>query len=178
MSKNYYALIMAGGGGTRLWPLSRREKPKQMLELFGERTLFQISVDRLLPLFPLERIFVVTSAGMAAAFQEQCSSLPADNYIIEPGPRDTAAAIGLAAVALQKQDPDAVMAVVTADHFIEYEDRFLHVLNAARRVAEEDYLVTLGIQPSFPATGFGYIQQGDYLGTYENIVVFRDLNFT
>lgn len=174
---NYYALIMAGGGGTRLWPLSRQDKPKQMLKLFGDKTLFQVSVERLKPLFPLEHIFVVTSADMAGVFQQQVPELPAENYVLEPGPRDTAAAIGLAAVALKQRDPDAIMAVVTADHFIEYEDRFLRVLQAARQVAKEDFLVTLGILPSFPATGFGYIQQGDYLGTYKDTVVFRALSF-
>ena len=174
---NYYALIMAGGGGTRLWPLSRKNKPKQMLKLFGERTLFQISVERLRPLFPLERIFVVTSSDMAQEFRQQVPELPSDNYILEPSPRDTAAAIGLAAVTLKKRDSDAVMAVVTADHYIENEARFLQVLQAARQVAEQGYLVTLGILPSYPATGFGYVQQGDYLGTYENIVVFRALSF-
>jgi mannose-1-phosphate guanylyltransferase len=148
-----------------------------MLKLFGERTLFQISLERLKPLFPLERIFVVTSPEMAQEFQQRVPELPAVNYILEPGPRDTAAAIGLAAVTLRKRDPEAVMAVVTADHFIENEDRFLQVLQAARQVAEQGFLVTLGILPSYPATGFGYIQQGDYLGTYENIVVFRALSF-
>lgn len=174
---NYYALIMAGGGGTRLWPLSRQDKPKQMLKLFGDKTLFQVSVERLKPLFPLERIFVVTSAQMAEVFQQQYPELPAENYILEPGPRDTAAAIGLAAIALKQRDPNAIMAVVTADHFIEHEARFLRVLQAACQVAEQDYLVTLGILPSFPATGFGYIQQGDYLGTYKDMVVFRALSF-
>jgi mannose-1-phosphate guanylyltransferase len=100
-----------------------------------------------------------------------------ENYIIEPSGRDTAAAIGLAAVSLKMRDPEAIMAVVTADHYIEREGRFLHVLRAAGQVANEGYLVTLGIQPTFPSTGFGYIQQGSYLGTYENIVVFKAENF-
>jgi mannose-1-phosphate guanylyltransferase len=177
MSDNYYALIMAGGGGTRLWPLSRQGKPKQMLKLFGDRTLFQISVDRLRALFPLERILVVTSGELADDFKRQCPELPNENYILEPWPCDTAAAIGLAAIILQQRDPEAIMTVVTADHFIEYEQRFLNVLRAAHQVAEKGYLVTLGIHPSYPSTAFGYIQQGNYLGTYENIVVFHALNF-
>lgn len=177
MSDNSYALIMAGGGGTRLWPLSRQSKPKQMLKLFGDRTLFQISVERLKPLFPVERILVVTSGEMAGDFQEQYPELPHDNYIMEPWPCDTAAAIGLAAVVLQHRDPEAIMTVLTADHFIEYEQRFLNVLSAAHQVAEQGYLVTLGIHPSYPATAFGYIQQGNYLGTFENIVVFHALSF-
>lgn len=177
MNEHNYAVIMAGGGGTRLWPLSRKDKPKQMLRLDGERTLFEIAVERLLGLFPVEQIFVVTSAFQAEVFKKELPEIPTENYIIEPFGRDTAAAIGLAAVALKKRDPEAVMAVVTADHYIERESRFLHVLRAAAQVADEGYLVTLGIQPTFPSTGFGYIQQGSYLGTYENIVVFNALNF-
>jgi mannose-1-phosphate guanylyltransferase len=177
MDNHYYAMIMAGGGGTRLWPLSRKDRPKQMLKLAGDRTLFQVAVDRLLGLFPGDNILVVTSAFQAEIFKQQSPEIPAENFIIEPDGRDTAAAIGLAAITLQQRDPEAVMAVVTADHFIEREGRFLHVLRAAQQVAAEGHLVTLGIQPTFPSTGFGYIQQGSYLGTYENIVVFKALNF-
>ena len=177
MDTHFYAMIMAGGGGTRLWPLSRKDRPKQMLKLAGERTLFQVAVDRLLGLFPGDHILVVTSAFQAEIFKEQSPEIPTENYIIEPEGRDTAAAIGLAAITLQHRDPEAIMAVVTADHFIEREGRFLHVLRAAHKVATEGYLVTLGIQPTFPSTGFGYIQQGSYLGTHENIVVFKALSF-
>ena len=177
MDDHYYAMIMAGGGGTRLWPLSRVDRPKQMLKLAGERTLFQVAVDRLLGLFPADRILVVTSEIQAEIFKEQSPEIPAENYIIEPEGRDTAAAIGLAAVVLQQRDPQAIMAVVTADHFIEREGRFLHVLRAAHQVASEGFLVTLGIQPTFPSTGFGYIQQGSYLGTHENIIAFKAESF-
>jgi mannose-1-phosphate guanylyltransferase len=177
MDNHYYAMIMAGGGGTRLWPLSRTDRPKQMLKLAGDRTLFQVAVDRLLGLFPADNILVVTSTFQAEIFQQQSPEIPKENFIIEPEGRDTAAAIGLAAVVLQQRDPEAIMAVVTADHFIEREGRFLHALRAAHQVAAEGFLVTLGIQPTFPSTGFGYIQQGSYLGTYENIVVFKALNF-
>lgn len=177
MNRNYYAVIMAGGGGTRLWPLSRKDSPKQTLKLAGDRSLFEIAVDRLLGHFPADRILVVTSAPLAAHFQQDKPDIPVENYIIEPSGKNTAAAIGLAAVTLKMRDPDAVMAVVTADHFIEREGRFLHVLRAAGEVAELGHLVTLGIQPTFPATGFGYIQQGAYLGTFENIVVFKAERF-
>ena len=170
-------MIMAGGGGTRLWPLSRKNRPKQMLKLVGDRTLFQVAVDRLLGLFPADHILVVTSEYQTEIFKQQSPEIPAENFIIEPDGRDTAAAIGLAAITLQQRDPKAIMAVVTADHFIEREGRFLHVLRAAEQVAAEGYLVTLGIQPTFPSTGFGYIQQGSYLGTYENIVVFKAMSF-
>ena len=95
-----YAVIMAGGSGTRLWPLSRKAQPKQALKLIGERTMFQHSVDRLVPLFPFERIFVVTSEAMADVLRPQAPELPADNFIIEPAGRDSAPAAGLAAIHL------------------------------------------------------------------------------
>lgn len=177
MSEHYYAVIMAGGGGTRLWPLSRNSRPKQMLKLEGDRTLFQVAVDRLVGLFPLERIYVVTSQDQAAVFQQHSPEIPPENYIIEPSGKDTAAAIGLAAMALHAKDPQAIMAVVTADHFIDNVGRFLHALRTAEEVAAKGYLVTMGILPTFPSTGFGYIQQGDYLGTFEGIVVFEALSF-
>jgi len=177
MDKNSYAVIMAGGGGTRLWPLSRRERPKQMLKLFGDRSLFQIAVDRLKPIFQPEQIIIITSENIATEFQEQCPDIPEENYIIEPVGRDTAAAIGLAARELVKRNPEAIMAVVTADHFIDNEDKFREVLLSAKSVAEEEHLVTLGIHPTCPATEFGYIQQGDYLGTYEGNIVFRAITF-
>jgi len=161
--KHYYAVIMAGGGGTRLWPLSRQARPKQMLRLIDERTLFQTSVERLEGLFPPERILVVTVAEQARVFQEQYSRIPAENYILEPSPRGTASVIGLAAVALQSRDPQAVMAVLTSDHYIGNEDRFRSLLRFAQKVAIDGYLVTLGIAPSFPSTGYGYIQSGERL---------------
>ena len=168
---------MAGGGGTRLWPLSRRERPKQMLRLFGERSLFQIAVDRLEPIFSPEQIIIITSNNIASEFQIQCPDIPLGNYIIEPIGRDTAAAIGLAAKYLLSRDKDAIMSILTADHFIENEDKFRETLVSAMSVAEKDFLVTLGIHPTFPATEFGYIQQGDYLGTFEGNIVFNSKGF-
>lgn len=177
MNEHYYAVIMAGGGGTRLWPLSRKARPKQMLRLLEERSLFQTSVERLLGLFPYERIFVVTIQEQAAELQEQCSQIPPENFIIEPMPRGTASVIGLAAVALQQRDPQAVMAVLTSDHFIGNEESFRQALAAAQDVALDDYLVTLGIQPTYAATGYGYIQRGEALGSYRGKAVYRALHF-
>jgi mannose-1-phosphate guanylyltransferase len=175
--KSYYAVIMAGGGGTRLWPLSRQIRPKQMLSLFDERTLFQTSVHRLYGLFPPERILVVTIAEQAAELHYQVPELPEENFILEPVPRGTAPVIGLAAQVLRKRDPDACMAVLTADHFIGNESLFRQTLETAYLVANDDYLVTLGIRPTFPATGFGYIQLGEALGYYQQQVVHRVQSF-
>lgn len=177
MEDHYYAVIMAGGGGTRLWPLSRRKRPKQMLRLIDERSLFQTSVQRLAGVFPPERILVVTVAEHTRELQAQSPDIPASNFILEPVARGTASVIGLAGVVLQQRDPQAVMAVLTSDHFIGNEDRFRHLLLAALDLAQEGHLVTLGIRPTFAATGYGYIQRGDMLGTYRGLDAYRVLRF-
>jgi mannose-1-phosphate guanylyltransferase len=168
-----YAVIMAGGSGTRLWPLSRQRLPKQALTLVGQRTMFQHAVDRLAPLFPPERILVVTRREHAALLMEQTPELPPENFIVEPEGKGTAPAIGLAAVHLRRIDSNASMAVLTADHHIADGKRFLQALRGAARVAENGYLVTLGIQPTSPSTGFGYIHHGESLHMVADQPVFR-----
>jgi len=171
--EHYYAVIMAGGGGTRLWPLSRKSHPKQMLRLVDERTLFQTAVRRLKGVFSPDRILIITVSDQARELHEQCPELPKENFILEPLPRGTASVIGLAAVALKQRDPDAVMAVLTADHIIQNEDKFRRFLHASFEVALEDYLVTLGISPTHPATGYGYIQQGEKIGEYKGLSAYQ-----
>ncbi|RME05929.1 MAG: mannose-1-phosphate guanyltransferase [Anaerolineae bacterium] len=175
--EHFYAVIMAGGGGTRLWPLSRQSRPKQMIPITGSRSLFQIAVDRLEGLFPAERILVVTTADQAPLLQQQCPQIPAANYLLEPLPRGTASVVGLAAVALQQRDPQAVMAVLTADHIFKNEALFRDLLRAAHQAALQDHLVTLGITPTFPATGYGYIQRGEPLGEHAGFPTFRVRRF-
>ena len=163
-----YAVIMAGGGGTRLWPISRKETPKQLLPLLGKESMFQSTVARLEKLFPHERILVVTVDEQARVMQEQVPSIPKENYLIEPAPRGTASVVALAAAVIKKRDPEAVMAIQTADHHIRNQDLFQYLLRTAMEVAEKGYLVTLGITPTFPSTGYGYIQQGELLdGDYK-----------
>lgn len=155
-----FAVIMAGGSGTRLWPVSRKKHPKHILPLLGERTLFQGTVDRLEGLLSPDRILVVTATGQARILKKQAPQIPEANFLVEPEPRGTAAVVGLAGIVLQDRDPEAVMLVLPSDHFIRNRDLFQLVIRAAVQIASKDYLVTLGITPTFPATGYGYIQRG------------------
>lgn len=172
MKDHYYAVIMAGGGGTRLWPLSRTKRPKQMLNLFGDQSLFQTAVSRLEGLFSKDHIMVVTIADQVKGLKEQCPEIPDENFLIEPVPRGTASVVCYAAMALEKRDPEAVMAVLTADHYIGDEPAFRSVLASAHDTAKAGYLVTLGIQPNYASTGFGYVQIGEWIGEYGGIEVF------
>lgn len=172
-----YAVIMAGGSGTRLWPLSRQSRPKQSLKLIGERTMFQHAVDRLAPLFPPERIFVVTNAALADILRPQTPTLPPTNFLLEPAGRDSAPAAGLAAVTLLRDDPDAVMVMLTADHFIVDTAGFRAALAAAAEVAGDGTIVTLGIRPAFPATGYGYIRLGEAQVMVDGLPVYRSAGF-
>lgn len=158
---NFWAVIPAGGAGTRLWPLSRAGAPKFLHDLTGSgRSLLQATVDRLEPLAE-GRIVVVTGAAHRTAVSEQLPALTADRLIAEPSPRDSMAAIGLAAALLERLDPDAVMGSFAADHVIPDGEAFAACVRDAVVAAEAGWLVTLGISPTHPATGFGYIHVGD-----------------
>ena len=153
--------ILAGGGGTRLWPLSRTRSPKQFLRLAGERSLLQATADRLLPLTGWDRIYVVTGRDYAEPTREHLPELPAGNLLLEPTGRGTAIAIGLAALEIARRDPDAVMASVGSDHLVADPAAFRRCLSAAAAAARRgNYLVTVGVRPSLPHTGYGYIRTG------------------
>ena len=173
-----YAVIMAGGGGTRLWPISRKKHPKHVLPLLGERTLFQGTLDRLEGLVPPQRVYVVTTADQEQELKAQAPQVPLENFLIEPLPRGTASVVGLAATVLAKRDPESVMFVLPADHFICNRDLFHLVMRVAVQVARKDYLVTLGITPTFPSTGYGYIQRDASLPEKFDYPVYRVLRFT
>ena len=157
-----YAIVMAGGSGTRLWPLSRRRSPKQLLALTGDTSLLQQTVTRLGALLKPHDIYVITSQAHARATAEQLPHLPADNIFGEPLARSTAVAAALA-TALARRESDEVCLVLPADHFIADEGAFADALREASRAAERGYLVTLGVVPTHAATGYGYIKAGERL---------------
>ncbi len=156
----FWAVVPAGGAGTRLWPLSRARHPKFLLDLTGSgRSLLQATVDRLAPL-TADRVVVVTGAAHAEAVRGQLPELSADQVLAEPSPRDSMAAIGLAAAVVERRDPDAVIGSFAADHVIPDQAAFELVIREAALVAREGHLVTIGVDPTWPATGFGYIRTG------------------
>lgn len=158
-----YAVIMAGGTGKRLWPLSREKRPKQVLKLLDGQTLLNRCFERLCPIFDVRNILVLTNAGYADLVRENLHDLPLNNVIAEPAVRDTAGAIGLAAAILAKFDPDAVMAVLTADQLIEPPEVLQQALaDAFAFIAENpEALITFGVKPTFPSTQLGYIKCTD-----------------
>src|ERR671916_454987 len=160
-----YGVIMAGGAGTRLWPLSRSDRPKQLLPVVHGRSLLQLSYDRLRGILPPDRIFVCTGAAHGQAVLDNLPELPKENLLGEPAGRDTANAVGFPAAVLHHRDPDAVTAVVTADHVIEPVDTFQAALKTAFDAveAQPQSLVTFGIVPTFGHTGLGYIHRGEAL---------------
>ncbi|KAK2467859.1 hypothetical protein APHAL10511_000154 [Amanita phalloides] len=164
----FYVVIPAGGAGTRLWPLSREGYPKFLLDLtLKGRSLIQATWDRLIPLSTPARTTVVAGPSHIKSISEQLPDLLSSNLFCEPGAKDSTAAIGLAAAILAKRDPNAVIGSFAADHMISGDDAFLSAVGEAVEVAQKDYLVTIGIAPSHPSTGFGYIRLGDKLGLKE-----------
>ncbi|KAF5345323.1 hypothetical protein D9758_008482 [Tetrapyrgos nigripes] len=160
----FYVVIPAGGAGTRLWPLSREGHPKFLLDLtLKGRSLIQATWDRLLPLTSAARTTIVAGPSHVKSIGEQLPDLLPENLFCEPGPKDSMAAIGLAAAILARRDPDAVIGSFAADHMISGDEAFLSGVAEAVEVARNDYLVTIGIAPSHPSTGFGYIRLGEKL---------------
>jgi len=157
-----HALIMAGGGGTRFWPRSRKSCPKQFLQLAGEKSLIQQAVERIEALVPPERTWVVTGSGHLALVRQQLPHLPAEQVLCEPMGRDTAACIGVGAAVIVRRDPEAVLVAMPSDHLIEPAQEFRRAVHAACQMVLDapQALLTLGIRPTHPATGYGYICRG------------------
>ena len=165
-----YALIIAGGSGTRLWPMSRRRRPKQIIPFIHGKSLLQIAIERLTGLLPREQVYVCAGEDHRAAILAGINGLDAERLIGEPMGRDTLNAVGLGAAVLGRGDPDAVIAVLTADHVIEPADRFRRIVERGFELAEAatNRLVTFGIAPTHPATGYGYLQLGAVIGEGEH----------
>ena len=157
------SLIMAGGKGTRFWPLSTEEKPKQFLNLVGEYTMIQMTVNRILPIIPIERIFVCTGEKYVNYIEEQLPDLPKSNIIVEPEGRNTAPCIALSSMIIKKYYKDASIVVLPSDHLIEKEDEFRKIILEGNEFlnSNEDSIITLGIEPNRPETGYGYIKVND-----------------
>ncbi len=156
-----HAVILAGGSGTRFWPASRRDRPKQLLPLAGNEPLIAATVRRLDPLVPPERVWIATGGRIAEATAAALPRVPRAQVLVEPIARNTAAPIGWAAATIARRDPDALVAVLPADHFIGDEPAFRAVLERALKAASEGWLTTVGIVPTRPETGYGYIEVGD-----------------
>lgn len=172
-----YAVVMAGGSGTRFWPLSRAARPKQLTPILGDATMLAATVARLQPLFPPERILVVTTEALAAATRRELPMLAAAQVIAEPEGRDTAACVALVALTLARRDPAARLAMLPADHAVSPVDAFQRVLAAALALAGEGRLVTVGIRPTHPATGYGYLQLADELPARGGVRAWRVARF-
>lgn len=170
-----HAMIMAGGGGTRFWPRSRNRRPKQFLTFSGDRTLLQGTLDRIAAQVPPERTWVITGEPHVEEARKQLPELPADHIVGEPFGRDTAACIGVGAALIANADPAATMAVMPADHVIEPVREFQRALHAAEQLAGEhpDALLTFGIPPTFPSTGYGYIHRGEPAGQRQGVPAFQ-----
>jgi mannose-1-phosphate guanylyltransferase len=173
-----FAVIMAGGRGERFWPRSRMTKPKQFLNLIGEKSMLQLTVERLEGLVGITDTYVVAAADFKDIILEQVPLLPEENVIVEPFGRDTAAAIGLAAMVLGRKNPQEVIIVLPADHYIGNVGEFQKVLwSAVTAAAQGDNVVTLGITPHSPETGYGYIHRGELEGVTGGISTYRALQF-
>ena len=157
------ALIMAGGKGTRFWPLSTEEKPKQFLNLIGEETMIQMTINRIKPIIPIERIFVCTGAMYVDLVKEQLPELPERNIIVEPEGRNTAPCIALSAFVIKKYYEDATMVVLPSDHLIKDEEEFRNIITHANEFIKnnDNAIITLGMKPSRPEVGYGYIKYGN-----------------
>lgn len=162
-----HAVVMAGGSGTRFWPMSRRNRPKHLLPLVRSQSLLQQTVHRIAPLVPAERTWVITGADHADEVRKQLRESPGLSIIAEPCRRDTAPCIGLAATLIVQRDPDATLVVMPADHVIDPAEEFRRTIEQAEVLVQEDTrrLATLGIKPDRPATGFGYIERGAVIGS-------------
>ena len=172
------ALIMAGGVGKRLWPVSKLNNPKQFLTIKNRETLIQLTYQRCIDLFGVENTFIVTRQELIEKTLSHLPKLPPDNIIGEPVGKDTATCIGFAAVYIEKKKKDLPMVVLPSDHLIEREKEFAKVMEAATKLAEKGYLVTVGIKPTRAETGYGYLQAGEKIDQWNDVPCYKLERFT
>ncbi len=178
MQNSNYIVILAGGGGTRLWPKSRGQKPKQFLNLLNSKTLFQETFDRVKGKFPAANIYVVSPKEFVAEIKKEQPEILEENIIVESPTKGTAAASGLTAAAISKKDPHAVISTLAADHYIKEKNQFLKFISASQKAAAKgDYIVTIGVEPTHPHTGLGYIHIGKEEFKVGDVPVFKVKSF-
>ncbi len=179
VKSHLYALIFCGGGGTRLWPFSRQERPKQFLKVNSSKTLVRNTFERLLPLIPAERMFVITTPGYADEVAEELPEIPKSRVIVEPARKNTAMAAGLGAAHIQKKDPKAIIANIWADQLIEKKVAWRKsVFAAAKSASDGENLVTVGVAPTHPHTGLGYIKKDRVHDIINSVNVYKIERFT
>ena len=170
INDHIYAVIMAGGSGTRFWPRSRIDRPKQLLNITGDEILLIKTIELIKPIIPISRIKIVTTLSQADAVKRTAPEIPYENIIVEPFGKNTAPAIGISALFIERDDPDAVMVILPADHYIEDKSRFHKTIMAsAYQASQGDFLITIGIPPRGPETGYGYIE-ADELMDKKNLI--------
>lgn len=160
-SQRLVCAIMAGGSGTRFWPLSRKDEPKQLIKFFGDKTLLRATVDRMAPLCPPDRRIVITAAHLHDAVLAVLPEFPPSTVIGEPVARNTAPCMAIAAIVAEQMDPDAILVLLPADHFVADAAQFRKAIEVAAEHADQGHIVTLGVTPTQPETGYGYIELGD-----------------
>ena len=178
MTNSKYAVIMAGGSGTRFWPWSRENTPKQLLKIVCERSMLQHAIDRITPAFKPENILIITNKLHKEQIQKHVPQIPISNIVAEPIGRDTAPCIGLAATIIQKISPNSIMVVMTADHIIEPANRFIKVIETAVNVvSKNNSLLTVGIKPTELSISYGYIHRGNQVLKENNFMVYEVKSF-
>ena len=173
-----HAVIIAGGKGERFWPFSTKEKPKQLLKIYSDRSMLQDTIERVTGFVPISQTLIVTGENIKGQILKSIPSLKDENVLAEPFGKNTCLAIGFAALHLHKSDPEAIMVVLSADHFIQPKERLNDILRFGAKIAlRDEVLITIGISPTRPETGYGYIEQGELYDSADNLMCYQVKQF-